>query len=130
MTVEASLYTRLSTWPALLALVSDRVYPMILPQNCTLPAVTYQRIASQPRVLAMGTDPGMARPRFQITAWAVDFDTARAVIDVCRLALERWRSSGSSIDDGYVVMELDNYDPETLEYSSIIDVLIAHRETV
>jgi hypothetical protein len=46
------------------------------------------------------------------------------------LALERWSDSDNQVDDTYIVMEIDGYDPETLEYSSVLDVVVIHREAV
>jgi hypothetical protein len=130
MSIESAIFSRLSGFTGLADLIVSRIYPLILPQGCALPAVTYQRVATAPREVAMGGDPGIASPRFQVTAWAGNFDEARAVAEQVRLALERWSDSDNQVDDTYIVMEIDGYDPETLEYSSVLDVVVIHREAV
>lgn len=129
MSIESLLYTRLTTHAGLSALVSTRVYPIVLPQGCTLPAVAYERIATPPRVSAMGSDPGIAEPRFQVAAFATTFDGARAVGLQVRLALGRWQSHTDGVFDSYLISEVDLFDPETLEYSTILDFTIKHTET-
>jgi hypothetical protein len=129
MSIESLLYTRLSTYAGL-ALVSDRIYPLILPQECVLPAISYQRVATQPRESCMAEDAGIARPRFQITAWDSTFDGVRDLAEQVRGALQRWQDSANDIIDSFLVMEIDGYDPETLEYSSILDFEIVHTEVV
>ena len=47
------------------AYCSKRVFPVVLPQNVTLPAETFQ-IISAPREHAMGTDPGTVHARVQV----------------------------------------------------------------
>ena len=124
--VETSLYSRLTTFAGLAALVSNRVYPLIMPQGATYPAVTYQRISTEPREVAMGADPGIARPRFQVTAWAETFAGAKAAGDQIRLALERWNTTG--IFDTYILAENDLYDEEAYKFGVAIDAQVVHTE--
>lgn len=128
MSVEETLFTRLSNFAGLAALVSSRIYPLILPQKCALPALTYQRVATQPRESCMVDDVGFARGRFQFSAFASTFDGARAVIEQVRQALQRWSTAG--IQDIFLLLEIDFYDPETLEYSSIMDFEVVYEEVV
>ena len=88
-----------------------RIYPNLLPQNSTLPAVRYARVAAT-RVSAMGADPGNAMARFQIDAWAATYDQARAVAAQVRLALQRWRqASAPKIEDTFFVNEIETVEP-------------------
>ena len=54
--------------------VGARVYPDILPQNPTYPAITYQQILSNSH-----HDIDIDFPRYQVTAWA---ETRRAAINL------------------------------------------------
>lgn len=92
MTVEAVLFTRLST---IVTLVANRVYPLELPQGGTLPAVTYQKIDG-PLERAMGADHDVVRARYQIDSWASDYAGVKAVAAQVSLALENWRNKTST----------------------------------
>ena len=78
MQLEVALYNYLSTYAGLIALTSTRIYPNVLPQSPTYPAVTFEMI-SGPRVHAMGSDPGLTFPRYEFTCWGSTKASARAV---------------------------------------------------
>lgn len=127
MTIEADLYTRLSGFAGLTALVSTRIYPLVIPQDGALPAVAYQRISAI-RTSSMGEDDGIVRARFQVTVWDTTFDSIRAVAEQIRQALQRYTTSG--IQAIYFLNETDLYDPETLEYGSALDFEVCYEESV
>ena len=60
--LEQALFTRLDGFAGLTSLVVSRIYPLILPQNPTLPAVTYQRIDGI-REDGIAGSHGLAHPR-------------------------------------------------------------------
>ena len=126
MSIESTLYTRLSTFAGLTALVSTRIYPLIAPQGVTYPAVTYQRISTMPREVAMGSDPGIARARIQVTAWGDTYTSVKAIADQIRLALERYNTTG--IFDIYIIAENDLYDEEALKFGAAIDAEVVYSE--
>lgn len=95
MTVATVLRARLVGFAGLSALVSTRVHPIVAPQNSAVPFVTYRRISAQ-RYSGYGEDAGIVSARYQFDAIATDYDTARAVIEQVRLALQRWKSPSSS----------------------------------
>ena len=132
MTFETALYSYLSNFAGLAALVSTRIYPRQLPQNSTLPAVVYQRI-SGPRVHAMGSDPGITYPRYQFTCHGTTPASAEAVSDQIRRAFQNY--SGTMGGVGGVTVHYcesedgpNDYDPTTNSYRSVIDVEIWHGE--
>lgn len=127
--VEEALFTRLSGFAGLTALIAARIYPVVLPQDVVLPAVSYRRL-SGPRSSAMGSDPGLAHPRFEVNAWAREYLAAKNVKEQIRAALQRWRGtvSGVEIIDTFILDERDLYEPTTLMYQLPVDVQIHHRE--
>lgn len=129
MSIEESLFTRLSTHAGLSALVSARIYPLILPQKPTLPAVTYTRVSGE-RVSAMGADTVIARPRFQVSCFASTYASARAVAAQVRAALQRWRGTvgGVVIQDSFIESEIDLYEDDTKLYHTALDFEIIHEE--
>jgi hypothetical protein len=129
--LEQALFTRLSTHAGLSALVSTRVYPLVAPQNPTLPYVTYQRVASS-RVSAMGTDPGVAEALMQIDCWGETYLSALSVATKARLALERWRDGASDPEvlDAFIERDQDVFEDEAEPplYRRSMDVRVWHRE--
>ncbi len=122
--IEATLYNYLTGHAGLKSLVGSRIYPMQLPQNVMLPALTYQRI-SGPRVHGVGGRPILARPRIQIDSWATSYANAKVLSAEVRAALDGHRAAedawGCILDN-----EIDDYDAETGRYRVIIDVIITH----
>ena len=128
MSVEEQIYTRLSGLAGLAALVDDRIYPKILEQNCTLPAITYQRVSSE-RISAMGVDTDIVRARFQISAWAETYTEMVAVAEQIRLALQRYRiTTGTKIDDCFMLPEVDLFEEEIRTFQRAMDFEIIYRE--
>lgn len=125
MGVEETLYTRLSTFAGLMALIGTRIYPVIMPQGSVKPAVIYQMISGI-REAAMGSDPGMVKARYQFTAWATTNLSARNVIKQIRLALERY--STTDLDDCFIETEYDVYDEGAYLHGRGLDVIVHHRE--
>lgn len=126
--IEETIYSRLSGFAGLTALVSTRIYPIILPQGVTYPAVTYQRISAEARESCMVDDVGLVRTRFQMTAWSETFKGARTISEQLRQALQRWKTSG--VQGTYILGEYDLYDPDSLKYGAAIDAQVVHEETV
>src|SRR4030042_5808294 len=102
--VETVIYTRLSGYAGLIALTSTRIYPLILPQSPTLPAVTYQRIDG-PRESRFGADP-VAHPRIQVDSWAKTYAGVKAVAPQVRGALQLWSSAAT--DPVVMTVEIDS----------------------
>jgi hypothetical protein len=71
------LFQLLSTEPTISALVADRVYPVVLPTEPTLPCITYQIVggSSEPTL----TDTGLQKVRLQIDCWGLAYPDADAV---------------------------------------------------
>jgi hypothetical protein len=115
MSLESEVYSRLSGFAGLTALVSTRIYPLRLPQDTTLPAVTFTRLSAS-RLSAMGSDPGLVRARVQYDAWTEGsgaFDGARAIAEQIRAALQRWRTtSGTIVQDSFLESEVELYEAD------------------
>jgi hypothetical protein len=93
------LYQYLSTVPLLTALVGDRIYPSMLPQQTTglvLPALTYFDISGDDYVSQSGRS-NLLRSRFQFTIWAYSQTDAFAV----RAQLLAALSGAKALFNGY-----------------------------
>ena len=120
MALEESIYTRLTGFAGLSALVSTRVYPGRLPQNPTLPAVVYEGIAGF-EFPAFSSNSGTETRTFQITAWAETYSEAKSVETQIKLALKRWRSSGDSVQDTFMREQNDLYSDELELFGVALD---------
>lgn len=70
------------------SLVSSRVYPLVLPQKPTLPAITYQQISAvRVRNLPVGR-AGKVRLRIQIDCWAETYAAVHALADSVKALLD------------------------------------------
>ena len=128
MTIEAVLFTRLSTFAGLAALVSTRVYPLAAPQNVVLPYLTYRRVSSV-RTSAFGSDTNNVTARFQIDVWAASFASARNVAEQVTLAMQRWRNTtGTVVDDTFIENQIDLYEPEIDTFHIAVDIRTHYRE--
>lgn len=78
------------------AQAGDRIYPLSLPQNPTLPAVTYQQISGESQV-ALGGVTGLARARVQVDSWARSYTAARDTAEQVRLALTDYQGSTGGV---------------------------------
>lgn len=129
--ITEALYEKLSTTAGLTSLVSTRIYPDLMPQSPTLPAVTYQMISNVEEERHRG-QTGDARPRFQLTCWASTALAAAAVATQVRLAVMAMAGTieGIVISGVWLSGESRGYEPDTQRYFAARDFLISHKEAV
>jgi hypothetical protein len=131
--IESGLLIKLSADTN--SLVAGRVYPLMLPQTCTFPAITYQRISS-PRVHSHQGASGLAYPRFQINVYASTFASVKAILKLIRIGLDGYKGTiGTSpntvkVGCSLIENELDDYDPQSQLYYSSQDYIIWHDEAL
>jgi hypothetical protein len=75
--IEEDIYTALSGFAGLSALVSTRIYPKRAPQGATFPHVVYQRVSGA-RITNLDTE-SIQNPRYQFDCWSTSYDEAKAV---------------------------------------------------
>ena len=127
--IGEALFTRTTGYAGLTALIAARMYPVVAPQDATVPFVVYQEISNE-RISAMGVDTNIARPRFQFTSYGSDYEEARTVAKQVQLSLQRFSGvvATVTIDDIFIETDLDDYDPETRLFSVVQDFEVIHRE--
>jgi len=117
--------------------VGTRVYPMKLPQGCTLPAITFQRISGE-RAHCLGGPSGRARPRFQVDCWAdgkfgaEGYDTVKDLADKVRKCLDGFSGDiDTESDVGGIILEgeRDIWENEGNLFRVTMDFKIPHFET-
>ena len=135
MTVDQGFYTYVTAQSAITDLISTRLYPVLLPQNATLPAATYRRVDS-PRIHSHDGASGLASPRFQVDIWvdakAPDDQYAAllAIGDAFRQTLDGYSGlMGTVTTDVQLVDERDMYEPDPHYWRRSQDYIIWHDET-
>jgi len=91
-----------------------RVYPLVLPQNPVLPAVTY-RVLSTTATHLFGTDADVEAVRVQVDCWATSYSAVRALAAEVSAALNRYSGTvnGIVVRDVLLQTELDLHEEDT-----------------
>ncbi|MDA8227051.1 MAG: DUF3168 domain-containing protein [Desulfitobacterium hafniense] len=120
MMFEEALYALLKSHADLAKLVSDRVYPLTLPQKCPLPAIAYQRVSGA-RMHALQGDTGYTMPVLQFSCWAGNYAECKVVAEQLRLCLQNFSGFMGGPDGVFVgavllESEIEGYEPDTGTY--------------
>ena len=86
--LETLVYSTLTGNSSVAAIVSTRVYPLILPQGCDLPAITYERISTE-YISTLSGFAGMERVRMQIDVLAESYSAAKSLSASVITAMDR-----------------------------------------
>lgn len=121
MSVESDLTAWLKAQPALTALISDRVYPLRLPDDVVLPAVTYRLVSSVPE--GGLSEDAIDQDRFQLDCWAESFLTCIEIAGEVHTAFAYTRPPGG-IDRILPNGRTDFYEEASLLYRRSLDFLI------
>jgi hypothetical protein len=132
MTVEAAVFNLLSNDAGVSGVVSNRIYPVKLPQDPTYPALTYFRVSAL-RHSVMGNDTGLVEKRIQVSSWAKLYSEVNNLAERVRDAMQRTRGVFSGVEILDIFMEGDG--PEIWEdavgaYQAITDCNVIYREAV
>ena len=132
--IGEAIFSRLDGDAALSALVSSRIFPMVVPQSAPFPCVRYEIIDAIPRVRAMHSDPGLTQPRVQFDAFAETYAAAIAIRTAIRNSIQRFRGPVAGVDvlAVYIEDEQDSFEAipdEAGVYRARFDCVIWHRES-
>lgn len=135
--VEDALVDRARTFAGLTALIgappNSRFHPVKLPQAPTYPACSYS-IVSSPVVSAMGSDTGIARPRFSVSCWAKTFKEVRDLGSQVRKCFQRyhtvWAGPNNSVEilEIFKLTHIDLYDDAAEVFHRVVDFEVPHRD--
>lgn len=113
--IETNLVELLRADATVTSLVAARIYPVLLPDESPLPAVTYQVIATTP-LYALDERINLTRYRIQIDAWAAwpNYAQAKSLAEAIRVVLDGYSGSlpdGSRIDSIIQIGGTDLFEP-------------------
>jgi len=96
MTVAIAIYSRLSNFAALVALVSTRIYPVEAPGEASRPYCVFLTVSSQ-HLQNVGGPSMVVNSRIQVDSYAGLYIEASAIADQVRAALDGWNGTEASI---------------------------------
>lgn len=113
MSAETALYTVLSGYAGLTALVSTRIYPDAIPEDKALPAVVYSNEGATPET-CLDNSIAATSTRFRIVAWGTTRTAAAGVGDQIVAALI---ASGVPYDNRF-----SGFDAEVGQFADIVEI--------
>lgn len=94
--VEQAIRDRLVHAPPVSSRIASRIYPRVLPQTPTLPAVVYQRLTTTPTHSHDGASD-LDMSRLQLDVWADTYAEAREAAIAIRTTLDGERGMWSGM---------------------------------
>lgn len=132
MGARKAVYALISADAGVTALVSTRIYPTVLPQDKTLPALVYQRISGVEPGQIDGQGRALVQGRIQVTALASEFGACAAILDAAREALLYQYGSIGGVEVVSIIRDIDgadDFDPDLQAYSQSMDFIVSYIET-
>jgi len=126
MDIEQCLKYYLDASTGIHDIIADRIYPEVLPQNPTLPALTFMAISGLEH-----HDIDVAFPHYQLSGWASTRAGAREIGDEIVSAFKRKKgamggTSGVRIIQAVIGNRLTFYQPEQRIWQEPIDIKIIY----
>lgn len=125
--IDQAVYSLLSTDAAIAALVGTRIYPIILPQTPTFPAITYTKVGAG-RYVQHGGSVGVIDTTIQIDCYDTTIlgakNLAAAVVARCHALAGTY--STTKIFLASVINELDLSEPDFAEFRVMLEVMFTH----
>lgn len=128
-TIEESQYAYLV---AQTTNAGSRIYPNVIPQDATMPAIAYQRIDG-PRVMEHEGASGLTFARIQYSCTAASYSAAKALLHQVRAALNGFTGTmgtgGVTVEHCIVKNEVDGYNEVADKQVIRLDVQFLYMES-
>ncbi len=127
MTIDEAIYQYLAAHDGLAALVDDRIYPEMLPEGATFPAMTFTQISLTPRYTHDG-DANLDTARFQFDCYGESRAIVGQIAQQLRAALSGVRTSQGSVRIGsaFLVNDLPGFDDGLNRWRRIVDYMVTY----
>lgn len=99
----------------------ERVYALVLPDESSYPAITYQRISNVP-VNSLSGSSDLDQVRVQVDCWATTYGAAKALAGEVRTAME------AAAFKGLLVTDADEFDDVAKVYRVSMDFYCWQKE--
>jgi len=126
---EEHLFSRLSGFAGITALISSRIYPIKIPPNTTMPALTYTRISGR-RIESLLGNSALCYARYQLDAWGRKYSDVKALAEQVRLCLEGYKGTLAGVIFYGVnyLGDQDLYEDDTEVFRVSMDFVVHHNE--
>ena len=119
MSFEADLKAHLQASAALVALVADRITPVIREEGAAVPAVSYQIVASDPMANLDSMDTALRNIRLQLDCWSRAHSDVVAMADAIRTRMDTAAATFASVALPTLV---DDYESDTRLYRRMLEL--------
>lgn len=129
MIVEVAFKQLLEANAALALRVGSRIYPVRLPDEVDLPALSFFRAATETSHTHDGPS-GLTGPLFQVSVWAKSYLEAAEIADLVRLALDGFKGSQANVEISGIFLRTqhDTFEDATRIYQRPMDFEVWHAE--
>lgn len=93
---EAFLFQRLTSQTSVSQYISNRVFPVIAPQNTPMPLIVYQRTAVE-RPQSLAGNVGNPVVTLQLTTYGTSYTSVKNIARAVRLAIDGWTGTTASV---------------------------------
>lgn len=137
MEINDALYSYLSGYAGLTALVSNRIYPDILPQNPSYPAITYHDVSEDEIDTFTQPTTTLMMPVYQFNCWGDTRSSSKAVAKQLRLAFKNYHGvmggvGGVTISAIRIINRMSDFeidgDGKIIAYRTLCDFEISYQE--
>ena len=106
---------------------ASRIYPLRLPLEVVLPAMTYQMISDPKNYTQSGQDK-LCEPRYQFNSWGANYADAKTLAEAFITAIGGYKGSmgAFTVYASFAEDSRDNVDPVTGRCWVSVDVIIAN----
>lgn len=119
--LEANLQKLITEASAFAAIAGTRLFPVLLPEESTLPAATYQRITTTRNYTTTGP-VALNRVRMQFDCWAETYSQVKQLQAVLLAILDdRSIYAGTDIDSITLITATDGYEQDARTYRVTLD---------
>jgi hypothetical protein len=122
MTASQLVYRLLSTDPALTALVGEKIFPVVVPQDVLPPFVRYQLISRPQNVGVLNCAPLVAR--VQISCYAPVYDLVEQIEQACYVAVNGYEEPDTDTEIA-AVDATDLFEEDALLFHRTLDLRVA-----
>jgi hypothetical protein len=121
--IESTLYNIITADPGIAALITTRAYPVILPTDPTLPAISYLIVGGS-STPTMDTS-GMQKTRLEVNCWGSTYSDAVTLRTAVRNALSEYFDPVANI---YItcLQPRDLFDYELRQFRAIYEFYVFH----
>lgn len=116
--LEPKIYTVISGAAAVAAVVSTRIYPVVLPQDVALPAISYSRISGG-QINSLTGYSNLESPRIQVDVWGETYSSVKSLAADVHTAMDGATTFGALLES-----DMDMYEDDTKIHRVSMDFIV------